>query len=490
MIIRELLTKLGFTVDEGAWSRFGAMIVVANQGLELMGELAEGVEHIIESVTGQLAKEGIEILRLSHITGLSVEKLQEMKFAGDELGVSIESQSRALFMFTRNMGLVAQGAKGPAMALMRLGISPSEAGGDPGKLFDKVMTRLSEVGNTQQRVAIASQLMGRSVFELLPMLAEGPEKIAELKKAFEEYAYVLSDADVHALRNYEERVNEVRLIHQSIERQARLGLLPIMTALTVKWRDLLQAHRETIRLALDKLFKLIALAADLLLQVVDKLIAAVESLTKVFEEMADFIRPALISLGILLGTVILANIESIALGILRLIALGPLLVASYAPLVIPLALVSLAIAMLGLFIDDIYEYGKGDKETVIGHLIEQTKEWFKLLDDKWRELPPELRLLLGFVGHGGPLGAFAGFDKGIFSDYLAERFGKSGAGAGGAPVSVGDVYVTVPPGTPESLAERTGGAVHDAISDIVRQAIGEAIGGPVEAAYPSLDNAN
>ena len=136
---------------------------------------------------------GDKIGKMSIRTRLSVEALQELKFAAEQSGTNLDSLGQALFRVRRRIGNAVSGT-GPAVrALDELGLSAAELSKqDPSEQFKTLVGALSEVGNEARRNQLAFELFGDNFRDIQPLIDQGAEGIGKLQKEFKELGITLS----------------------------------------------------------------------------------------------------------------------------------------------------------------------------------------------------------------------------------------------------------------------------------------------------------
>ncbi|MDR1957611.1 MAG: hypothetical protein LBQ54_00945 [Planctomycetaceae bacterium] len=116
-------------------------------------------------------------------TGLSVEFLSEMAHAANMSGASIGDVESAMKGVAGVMTGAAMGKKKPLELLSSLGLSFQELSGmNPEDQFMRIAGAISGVENPAFRAGLAMKAFGSAGTQLLPMLAEGADGIADLRK--------------------------------------------------------------------------------------------------------------------------------------------------------------------------------------------------------------------------------------------------------------------------------------------------------------------
>lgn len=192
--LREILAVFGFEVDdhglkegENKLKEFGEKIehtvgklkqlalgIAEAFAVEKLFEFAENSTHAIS-----------EMEHAADALGISIDKVQEYKFAAKSLGFELEDVTQILRRMQVAQGRAENGSKETAKAFARVGLSVRDLKGKQAdELFDRVTEGLEKVTDPGQRAAIVMQLMGRNAGRLATLLKEGKIGLDELKEAF------------------------------------------------------------------------------------------------------------------------------------------------------------------------------------------------------------------------------------------------------------------------------------------------------------------
>ncbi|RRQ19914.1 phage tail tape measure protein [Thiohalobacter thiocyanaticus] len=129
--------------------------------------------------------------------GVSASALQELRFAGEQVGVTTQQLDDGMRRFTRRLGEFANSGGGPAAkALQELNIAINDTEGNlrpTEDVFNDVVQRLQGFESQAQRAAFAAQLFGDDAGPQLELLLrQGVDGIERLRKS----ASVMSDEQV------------------------------------------------------------------------------------------------------------------------------------------------------------------------------------------------------------------------------------------------------------------------------------------------------
>jgi phage-related minor tail protein len=183
-----------------------------------------------------------ELVRLSDVTGISVEELQRMKYVGSQLGVELETMTSAHTKLTRSIAEASGGNKEAIQAFEGLGISIYDANGklkEAPEIFNEVIDKLGSIEDPVTRDALAMQLMGKSAQDLNPLIKAGADEIERLKQRATELGLVLSEEQVTALEKFGDGMDTVSTKLQVAGAQIAVALLPFLERLLEVVNELL-----------------------------------------------------------------------------------------------------------------------------------------------------------------------------------------------------------------------------------------------------------
>ncbi len=297
-----------FINDKGALNSLNAIDkkgMSVGQSLAKMGTIAIKAGALI--ATGAVAAGGAifalakkssdaasEIYDMSKRTGLSAERLQELKFAAEQSGVEFESIAMATKLLTDRMSDVANGSKTATKVFEKLGITVLDNNGQLRKMediFPEVIRSLSKMENETERNAIASDLFGRSAAELIPLMSQGEEGMDALSKKAHELGLVLSDESVKAGEEFGDKLDALKASFGAITTKIGLAFMPMLTKLA----DWISTHMPEIQAFFQKAFEVAGSIAEKVWTVFET------KLMPVLVEFWEWVQPNLPMIGEMFG---------------------------------------------------------------------------------------------------------------------------------------------------------------------------------------------
>lgn len=176
----------------------------------------------IGAAVNKMASFGGEINDMAVRTGFSREALQELKFAADQTGVSMDSIEGATRKLTKAMGDAASGNGKTADLFNQLGISIKNADGSlrpANEVFADTLDALNRIPDEATRNVVAMELMGKSAGDLTPLIKEGKEGLARFGKEARDAGLIMSEEAVIAADEFGDKMDKVKsqLSHAGME---------------------------------------------------------------------------------------------------------------------------------------------------------------------------------------------------------------------------------------------------------------------------------
>jgi predicted nucleic acid-binding Zn-ribbon protein len=192
---------LGSGVKESEGSLLSFKGVAGTIGSVVAGAFTVGA---ITSFAKSVIDLGGEIEDLSARTGISIEAVQELKYAADQTGSSIDTVGSSIDQMSNRL---AEGSKATRAAVTDLGLSFDDLRSkSPEDAFSALVDRIKEVPDPMQQTQLAMDLFGKSGVELLPAIRQG---FAELRKEARDTAQVISEDGVKALAAFGDKWDSV-----------------------------------------------------------------------------------------------------------------------------------------------------------------------------------------------------------------------------------------------------------------------------------------
>lgn len=146
-----------------------------------------------------------ELVDMSLQTGVNVERLQELKYIGNQVGVDLDTMAGSWSRLTRAIGSAAEGQGDASKAFQTLGVSIRDQNGnlrDSKTVWQEALTALGKIDNETERDILSNSLFGKSYTDLNPLIKTSADEIARLTDEAHRMGAVTSEKDVNALEEF------------------------------------------------------------------------------------------------------------------------------------------------------------------------------------------------------------------------------------------------------------------------------------------------
>jgi len=152
--------------------------------------------------------------------GIGVEAFQEFRFAAERSGVAIRSFDMAIQRFSRAISETSMGFGQAKRAFDAMGISVVDEHGNLKKTEDLLMEvadGLAEITDQSQRVSIAFDLFGMRGVDMVNMLQNGSEAVADLRQELRDLNGVISEEAVQRAEELQDSITDLTKAYQALK---------------------------------------------------------------------------------------------------------------------------------------------------------------------------------------------------------------------------------------------------------------------------------
>lgn len=319
-ILEELVTVLGYEIDDDDLKKFNKQVESAKQGMKAFSLVATASAAAISIFLNSVASATTETARFAERIGVSFESVQRLTHATELWGGSIADVRSSLTSLTRLASTAARGAGGGEIFGF-LGISPTANGRikDSVTLLKEIADATSKIESEARRVDLLSQL-GISERMVL-LLRQGSEGIEKLEAELDQFGFVLTEEQAENAERFVMATVRAKAAVKGLGNEIGLRLTPRLTEGVEEFLAWVEANKALVD-------------SDL-----DVWIANLEKL----------IGPAKIVGGVLAAMFVGANLANIAIGTL--------------------------LATFGVLVDDINKFRKAEGETLTGKASDRLREF-------------------------------------------------------------------------------------------------------------------
>lgn len=225
----------GFTVMKGILANLAADAIEAC--IKGLADLASSMVSTVNEV-GAL---GDEIDKESQKLGMSSDTYQQLAYAMEMSGSSIDDVSRGMRNISEALAGVEDGVDGATDKFDALGVSLTNSDGtlkSQEQVLLESIDALSNMESVTQRNALANDIFGKSYTELAPLLNSGSEGIESLMQEAKDYGMVMSKDAVNASANYDDALTRLNGTIQGVKNGVVGEFLPAITDLVNAFSEL------------------------------------------------------------------------------------------------------------------------------------------------------------------------------------------------------------------------------------------------------------
>jgi hypothetical protein len=198
----------------------------------VIGEALTGAFHSLTESIKKAIESADRMDELAEMIGLSVEKLSGLRFAADLSGVSLDALTTNLTKLGKAMSeSVSEPAGTAARTLQAMGISATGASGQLRPIND-VFLDIADKFKTYEdgagKVTLATNLFGRAGAQMIPLLNQGRDGIAQLSEEAAKLGLSLDTKTIKAAAQFNDTMTKIGRIWDGLIMQLTGKLLPLL----------------------------------------------------------------------------------------------------------------------------------------------------------------------------------------------------------------------------------------------------------------------
>jgi hypothetical protein len=200
------------------------------------------------------------LYKLSQQVGISTESLSQLEYAAQLSGTSLDGLRTGLLRLSRTASDAANGMTTAQRAFDAIGVSAKKADGtlkSTDELLLEIAEQFSKYEDGAGKAALAQELFGRSGAQLIPLLNQGRDGIAELTAEADRLGLTVGTDAAQAAERFNDNLTRMATAFKGVITQASQRLLPTMEAVAQSFVDTV-SNAEFLERAigfLDKSFK-------------------------------------------------------------------------------------------------------------------------------------------------------------------------------------------------------------------------------------------
>jgi hypothetical protein len=180
------------------------------------------------------------ISKLEQKTGIGAETLQVYSYAAKLADTDINSITKGLGIFAKNLFSAEEKGKDATSALQNLGISMKDSQGHTkglDTLLEEVADKFANMKDGTEKTALTMQLFGKGGKDLIPILNEGSEGIRKYEKELKSYGLLLDEETIRKGEELNDNLKRIQIAGTGLSTNVMVKLTPSLNALAEAFLD-------------------------------------------------------------------------------------------------------------------------------------------------------------------------------------------------------------------------------------------------------------
>ena len=172
---------------------------------------------------------------LAEKTGITVEALGSLKYAGEVTGTPLESMAKGVQKLSINMAAAAGGGKEQAAVFQALGISVKALDGSlrgSDQVLGDIADRFANFKDGPEKAALAVELFGKAGADMIPLLNQGSAGIKDLRAEADRLGISFGSELAGSAAEFNDNLKKIQLTSQGFFTTVAGELLPALNELS------------------------------------------------------------------------------------------------------------------------------------------------------------------------------------------------------------------------------------------------------------------
>lgn len=427
MTIRELITKLGFDIDDKPLKQYEAGMKKMQSAVGAVSIAATAAAASIFGIAAHTAHTGEEIKNTSEKLGIATDQLQKLQYAAAQSNQTAEEFTFSMGNLNRHISEARKGTANSVQAFQEIGGSFDFAalkGGDTNKVLESIAETFKNAPDGPKKTALAMELFGRGGARMIPLLNKGRDGLKEFGEEAERMGIIMNEETIHNSEKFNKALNLSLAVIGSIKNLVGGALLTPLTEMMQKFAEWVAMNREMISSSILEFMRGLADILGVIFYLMNRTAQAAITLAKPLGGLATALklvvaawflfRAAKIAIAFqgIASSVLLAGLQIMAFGSKMMLltkAHGLIhalrtawMMAGNAAFIAQLkmaaigVLIAAAIALVLLAIEDVVGFFQG-KDSVTGIIVEKFKAMWDVVVEMFMDAGPKLLSLMGKI---------------------------------------------------------------------------------------------
>lgn len=183
------------------------------------------------AMTKSVADTADELGKLSLKTGITTEKLAELRYAASLSDVSNEALTGSLAKLAKAIVDASDGTGTSADAFSRLGISVRDTNGQiksTDAVFAELAARFADLPDGPEKAAAAMAIFGKTGADLIPLLNSGADGLRAMGDEARKFGLTISTETANAAQEFNDNLTRMQAVQTGLVTQLAAELMPAM----------------------------------------------------------------------------------------------------------------------------------------------------------------------------------------------------------------------------------------------------------------------
>jgi lambda family phage tail tape measure protein len=223
---------------------------------------------------------------LSQATGVSVESLSLLGDVAQSKGISVDSMAKALEKMNKSAVAAAQAGPKASNAYKDLGVAVTNTDGsmrEAQDIFNDLSKKFADMADGPLKTADAIKIFGKAGAEMIPLLNEGGQKLAELEGHYKALGAVVSGPMAKASEDLKENQALISASFTGLENDLVADLVPTINVVAKEFVSFFEDNRTEISAFMEG----VAVSGKVVLNLVQILGAALSLIYRIVVTAVD-----------------------------------------------------------------------------------------------------------------------------------------------------------------------------------------------------------
>lgn len=222
-------TAAGLASAQSGLAKFGSSFAGLANPIALAGTAITAASASLVASVKSAIDTGDQFNKLSQKTGIAVESLSALAYAGDLADVNIESLATGIKKLSVNMAEAASNTKSKAAeAFSALGVAVKDANGNlraSDAVIGDVADKFANMKDGAGKTALAVALFGKAGADLIPLLNQGSKGIADMTEEAKKLGLVMTGQMAKDAEEFNDNIKKLSLSMSALGRSIAADLL-------------------------------------------------------------------------------------------------------------------------------------------------------------------------------------------------------------------------------------------------------------------------